>query len=620
MLYKYFKYGLLLLSLATISMGCSSKEDSAPASGESLVISGSLNAAASNKLFSKSLLALSSQSIDVSELEIYGLAFSDPPEVQTVELESDGSFTLTFSSAAAGAPISLIFRYKSTSAKAGEQVGVVKFVDDSEKDIDGDSSSSSSIALSGTVSLGNLNINDDGEVEVPVTQISSNIANKEVDSSSGFNFTGNWIFKEFDKTLPSGYSQVCAANDNNCNGPAVDMPIHLVRIDGKKYNADSTCQAAANNETFDADSDTCGGTTGSEDKYMIQVWQSETARTTCGGLLGFKNEAAKAYANIDFSSSGVTEGEFTWSAGFTDGWKATNATSSHDQYNCGPAQVTDSNNKKYQGWKCTDTSGDYQINLEGGCVDANNQPVHVTDWENITPDNCNSAAVTGLTGYQENTCVYTNEDPDGAGGELSAMNFTCKHIYGQFDSDDSPDTDNSFDWSDVESNPIVANGANCSSITANTDEKIIAQLQCYADYLWQQNLENDDSKCIRRVELNWGATDPNEFVLKSNGPPRAMTLFVLSKFNYDSSSSGYFEDGDVYYRGIQTGDSWTNCKVKENFRMTFKKRDSSTLVGEMVQEMVLLDTGKEACVAAKESSDNELEIGSSKSLMLLKKQ
>ncbi|MCB9027029.1 MAG: hypothetical protein H6625_11965 [Bdellovibrionaceae bacterium] len=631
-LFNLLKPTAWLVVLAALSVGCSGKNDSADsASSESLVISGALSSASVSSKPTLPQFSLSSQSISVSDLEVYGLAFSDPPEVQTVELGSDGSFTLTFSSAAAGAPISLIFRYDSASSKAGEQVGIVKFVDTSESDIDGNSSSSSSLALSGSVSLGNLNIDEDGNVEVPVAQISTNIANKEVTSSTAFNFSGDWTFKKYDGKLPSGYSHLCASGASDCHGPEANMPIHLARIVGKKFTPNSACSSAASNDTFNASSDTCSGTTGSDNRYMIQVWQSETAKNSCGNRLGFPNEAAKAYARIDFSSSGVTEGNFTWSSGFTDGWKdQVNARAMWDIRNCGPIEVSsDDNSKKIQGWKCSEnggTGGEYQVSLQGGCVDSSNNPVHVTDWQNINPSGCNETALSGFSNFKENSCSYSNQDPDGS-GSLAAQNFTCKFAYGNFNSDGSPDTGNAFDWNDVasilngDSNPSNPNndGDLCSSITPSTDFETVAQLQCYADYLWRANLEDDDSKCIRKVETNWGATNPDDFILHRNGPERAMTLFVLAKFNYDSADSGYFEDEDIYFRGIQTGDSWTNCKVKERFRMSIKKRSSTSLVSEFLQETELLDKSKEACVADSKSSDGELQIGSSKTIMLLSK-
>ena len=447
---------------------------------------------------------------------------------------------------------------------------------------------------------------------------------EEVDNSSAFDFSGNWVFKAYDGTLPSGYEQLCAAGSSNCEGPEADMPIHLARIVGKKYSADSTCSSAAEADTFDPDSDTCGGTTGTENQYMIQVWQSETAKNTCGDRLGFKNEAAKAYARIDFSSSGVTEGDFTWTSGFADGWKDTsNARAVWDMHDCGPVEVTTTDSQTLPGWKCTDSGGNYEINIESGCFDSSDNPIHMTDWS-VSPDSCTPASATGLTGFTEDTCVFTNKDPDGS-GPLSAMNFTCKHVYGRFDADDSADDSPFFDWNNVasvyngESSQGAGDGDLCSSVTPSNDFETISQLQCYAEHLWQQDLEDDETKCLRRVEMNWGATDPNEFVLAPNGPQRAMTLFVLAKFEYDSSQSGYFEDEDVYYRGIQTGNSWTNCKVKDHFRMMIKQRSSSVLVGEFLTEVELLDDDKDACRADSESDQSELEIGSSKSMMLLQK-
>ncbi len=618
----------LLLAILTLVIGCGggSSSDDPGETSVALKISGMLGSAVARPSF-KAKSGYAAKTLTLNELEVYGLAFSDPPEVQTVDVGTDGSFTLTFSAAVSGSPISLIFRYKTGTSKAGEEVGVVKFVDDSEKDMDGNSSSSTTKALQGTVSLGNMQLNEDGDITVPIARVTANVANDDVDTGEVFDFSGNWEFASYDDTLPTGYSDLCAAGSNNCDGPEVGMPIILKRIDGKKYIPDTACAAAADNDTFDPDTGTCAGSVTTEDRFMIQVWKSQTAANSCSNRLGFTYEAGKAYARVDFSSSGVTEGEFDWSNGYVDGWKdVANARSKWHIDNCGPTEVmADDNVTKHQGWKCTDTSGNYEVGLEGGCRDGNQNPVHVTDWS-IVPDSCVNGAADGLTGFEENSCTYTNADPDGS-GPSGSISFQCKHVYGEFDSNGSSDsaTDGFFDWNNVaiiyngESSFGAGDGDLCSSVTPSNDEEEIAKLRCYADYFWEADLEEDENSCVRRVETDWAAETPEDFILKEDGPARAGALFVLSNFEYDSANSGFFEDGSVHHNGVQTGDNWTNCKVKEHFRMTIKKRSATQLVSEFVTATQLLDTDKDACVADAESVDGELGIGVSKSIMLLNK-
>src|SRR5690606_16955682 len=109
------------------------------------------------------------------------------------------------------------------------------------------------------------------------------------------------------------------------------------------------------------DTGTCGGTTGTEDRYAIAVWQSEETYEACGSKLGFSFEAAKAFARIDFEDSDVNEGAFEYTSSLVDGWKSASAESNREERDCGPTKVGGRD-----GWKCTDTSGNYQVNLGGG--------------------------------------------------------------------------------------------------------------------------------------------------------------------------------------------------------------------------------------------------------------
>ena len=532
----------VLGAFGAFTTGCSKSQSAdASASGSSLTISGKLgtiSASSLNKLSEQSLVV--AQSVSASDLEVYGLAFASTPEVSTVDVGTDGSFSISFSAATAAEDpeVSLIFRYKTGTAKAGTQVGVVKFQDTSEKDMSGNASSSTSIPLTGAVDLGNLSMDANGDVVVDVSTISTSVASTTVDSSTAFDFTGTWQFADYDGTVPEGYTAMCAQGASNCDGPQIGMPIYFRRIAGKSFTPDSTCAAAVSGDTFDPNTGTCIGTTGSEDRFALQVWLSDTAAQTCGGgasqyKLGFNNEAAKAFAQVDFSGQSATTTDFfSWTSGYTDGWKDTaNAISQHQIDDCNPVEVTLADGvTKMPGWKCTDSNLNYNIGTQGGCKDTNGDPVNVDDWGNITEANNSSVAAAGYpAGYYTDTKTYTNQDPDGA-GPLAAMNFTCDFISGNFDSDGAVDgTDTagdssagtSFDYNLV--NQLVAQNGACSGINTSTDAGKIAQLRCYADFLWQTGVEQNENLCVRHVDMDWSATDPAKFLLQNDGPPRPVT-------------------------------------------------------------------------------------------------
>ena len=142
---KYAKHAIFiasLLSMAALFSRCSSGSSGGTAAAAGVTISGAVASVAASAMSNVGIMA-----IPPIDLEVYGLALSDPPEVKKVNLGADGSFTLSFSSAAVGAEISLIFRYKVGTTNAGKQIGLVKFVDNTKKNIDGTDSSSSSMKL-----------------------------------------------------------------------------------------------------------------------------------------------------------------------------------------------------------------------------------------------------------------------------------------------------------------------------------------------------------------------------------------------------------------------------------------------------------------------------------------
>jgi hypothetical protein len=65
----------------------------------------------------------------------------------------------------------LVFRGRTATNCADREVGVVKFQMD-DKDMEGNNKETTSIKLNNTVDFGDIAISSDGEVVIPVSQIS----------------------------------------------------------------------------------------------------------------------------------------------------------------------------------------------------------------------------------------------------------------------------------------------------------------------------------------------------------------------------------------------------------------------------------------------------------------
>lgn len=269
----------------------------------------------------------------------------------------------------------------------------------------------------------------------------------------------------------------------------------------------------------------------------------------------------------------------------------------------------------------------YQANVGGGCKDSTGKPVFIKNWDNITTPDASSCVnvTTDLPyGFKSGKCTYTDANIDDD-TTTAGVTITCGWIDGVFEDDAltvKESTNSPFDWTSQGTALITLNTScnvndafNVNNTTTNAEK--MAELQCYADYYYQNGPENDPTKCVRNIRTNWETSEPSKFIIKNNGPEKAASLFVMSGLKYIDANTAVFEDREVYSEGINTGNSWTSCKISDHFRMTITKRTATVLEAEFVSTTRLIDLDKEACVAEANKADSNM-TGTSKSMMLLK--
>lgn len=454
-----------------------------------------------------------------------------------------------------------------------------------------------SMALNSDSNLGTVTLDtDSGEALVDASVISNSLVTVDTSTITPFDFTGTWKAVAVDFTLPTGYVGACATQGQDCHGPAVGDKFYLQRIAGKEFTPDATCLAAAQNGTFTSSS-TCNGTTGTKTRYGVMAWLSQTAYTSCGSKLGFTYDQGKAYAQVDLTNSGVGSGALTWStsipingstATLTEGWKFSTATASWPLMDCTNVIVAGK-----RGYKCKDNNSahaaTYEVSLGGGCVNASNTPVEVKDWSGVT--SCSTQNLTGdFANYKKMTCT----------GTYQGASVTCSHISGQFkQADDSVADPNTFHWNHI--NTLLAQNSTCASMNPADDRQTLAQLQCYAQYYWQnQSQVRNENYCVRKIETDWTATSSANFLF-GNGPARAVNQYVLEAFVYSSANSGSLRTAEKYVKGAQIvsngNNIWINCKVMDDMVIKVKKISDTRMLMEFNSESRLLDTQRADCKA-----------------------
>jgi hypothetical protein len=357
----------------------------------------------------------------------------------------------------------------------------------------------------------------------------------------------------------------------------------------------------------------------------MQVWQDESgadpqaAMIACGNKTGLSaTEEANAGVTITgggtpglftFATSGTDENTNT-TATITDGFKMSTATSSWTMQACSPKSVT-ANGKTYNMFACgpdAATNGKYQANLGGGCVvTATNAAVKEINWSNVSWGSCTNSAGT-IPGFYKNSCsgTYTSN------GTTTAI--TCGSEFGVF-SDvalTTPATQTitqngqtitvpaNFDHSYLNSNPVLAQGANCS--TATTE---LAKVNCYAQYyeMYGRNMTG----CLPRLLTDWSQTDAAKFAKIDFRP---QSLVFMEKLTYADSNSASMLTKNVQQRGVRIQDSsgnsnWINCEAIDKGGLSLKRISPTKILAKYVSATFTTSVDKAACVAASWNGQKE---------------
>ncbi|MBC7533778.1 MAG: hypothetical protein H7318_19600 [Oligoflexus sp.] len=521
----------------------------------------------------------------LTDLSMYCVSLSVPPVAGTGAIDADGKFAVTLDTSGVSVGCFIL-----DAAKA--ILGTMVFEDSATKDLNGDAKASDKFALVGGESnLGAIKLNlSTGKAVVDVAKIVGKAKDTTAVLTGAYDFTGNYKFQASGQDAPSGYANLCtreeqeashgsngkpAAGAKKCDGPSLDMPIYMKRIKG-----------------------VAAGTT--TPRYAMAFWASKAADVGCGSKLGVTFADAKAHG-IDLSASGVGEGEFTWAAGFEDGWKDTaNATVKYplmkqervDNFKGFPG------NKQYfkqyrtftciPGSPCTDgtpvAATGFMFNADtndAGCKNAAGKGVQLNDWKDMK---CTPTTVG--EGLRKNVCTKT----------VNGEELTCTNIGGTFTLA-GVEIQNAMVRFPEDFDVLAIAGQKCSTIAVTTAEGKLAQLRCYAEANRGGGGESgeDMSVCKREVRTNWNAKTPLEFVSGGKSKPKAQFVFEL--LDYDTATSASLRGEERDYRGIRVGDNFTDCEIASVFSFSMKKIDNSNdLLGEMVQTETNVST-KPACIA-----------------------
>lgn len=617
----------LLGTLCALAMAaCTSSSDSAI---PSLTISGTLGGSSlmSNKVSAMAVNDVNKSAVTLSDLEIYAIAFTSPPVIAQANVAADGSFSVDLPGAK-GSAITAVFRNKASLA----EVGVIKFVDSSKKDMSGNASSSSSIVLSDSVSLGNLTLAADGSVEVPVSTIAAQIGSSDsVSVATSFDPTGGWTIAAYDGTLPTGYITATAAPNQ---GPMIGEVISLVRLAGKDFTP-GTGNCTVTNGSLSGGCAATDGTVGTSDRYALSIWGGNYASGigACGGKIGFSADEARAFGHISVEAAGIPQtlgaldfGDYVFStdatnfggtgtAPYDQPWMRKTATANHPVEDCRPIKVGPSN--QYNAWACkanvktgtwespsaTGTNG-WMVGIDGsGCVDSvTNKPVNVTNWGTMGFATCSTPTDVSATygaGFTSNSCTYSDKDHDGD-ATTANISFVCTHIGGQFTDSSGPTTTPLALGSGEfmgKPDPIIAQGASCAvgGAGATTAQKL-AGFRCYAESYW--NGSSASGGCSREYNFNWQATNPDNFVIADyRGKPK--NAFITNILNYSADGQmATLEDQETEKITVQTGNgSSTFCDISRRIVLNFKAVSATQLLVDLRESGRMASTNA-ACIAA----------------------
>jgi len=524
-----------LMSAALGIAGCGKKKSTTEtelAEGAAITIAGKLALENSSTAASLNLDGLNATSdVALADLKVYCVSFSFPPKAGTGTVDAEGNFSLSIE--ANGVAVGCFV------LKGTETVASMTFDDTEAKSVDGGTKSDSRMAFSGNTNVGQIKLDTaTGKAKADVKNFRNAVKNF---AGAGFDFTGTWTIKPA-TNLPDGYDTACAQNTANCEGPTDGEKVFFKRITGKKDG---------------------------KDVHLASIWKSEQAFTACGSKLGVSYADAKTATGIDFTASGVAEGAFTWSSDWVDGWKSSDAKTVRNMRECGPSTL---NGVGVMRCKALDgTTPFWEVNLntrDSGCKLSDGSPVKIDDWGQVTfgTGDCNTAfdRIPALKVCQ-NTATYKGQT------------LTCKNVGGAMNESMTA----AYSPTGTISRQEIISGTSCSTLTG------MQQLQCYADYYHKNGESNDGSKCIRDIQLNWGAENAAGFVMRNNGPTRARSQHLLSLALYTGENTVAVRDEKEYFRGFPTKDkdgreSFVNCKIIESINISMTKVAENEILFEMI--------------------------------------
>ncbi len=394
--------GLAALAMAACSAGGGGGGGSSTDTTNSLTLSGTLSARSL-----KSANRNSAFSVALTDLEFYAICLGENPDIDSADVASDGSFSVTLT-CEEGSAVTALFRDKNSLATVGQVV----FENTAEKDLNGNAEQSNSVVLTAGVNFGNITLGDDGKIVIPVSTIADKIDSTPVTSAAAYNFNGVWQFSGITLSTAQtadGYTTAYAgcnmSDGTGCNQPGIPagFQISLLRYEGKDFtpNSGASCDLDdTGSGTFTGSCPTgTGGTTGTAAKFAISVWEGpatgpQSGITACGDKTNFTADEARKYGEIDLAgytptigSKTLTYDRISWATqtGFggdtcagTDGstangdanyckkpWHKDNASSQWAIYNCKTKQVTGTDSKSYTVRYCASLA-DYDDNEMGG--------------------------------------------------------------------------------------------------------------------------------------------------------------------------------------------------------------------------------------------------------------
>jgi hypothetical protein len=546
----------------------------------------------------------------------------NPPTIVSGSVNGDGTFNVDLSSVLGQA-------LTCTILDSGNSVlATFLYQNSTQKSFGGSAQKLDTVALSDSTDVGSVTMAG-GQATVDAHALGISTSGVTLAAQDAFDPTGNWAMSSVDFTLPPGYVNPCAPGDNTCHGPTAGDTIYIKRVVGKTFTPDGACQAAADAGTFTS-SDTCTGTTGSDDSYVFSIWMNQNTFKACGdntkGALGFKEAQAKAYGHLDLSTDTTTiHDAFNYSTSvsvnnvthnITGGWKDDHATSNWELNSCSGVSSGGQN-----AWMCTDDSNHFSLSLGGGCTDSNGNPVQPDDWSHVNWGAA-SGCVTSTTTFDiytvtGNTCNVPYTPSVG-----SPQTLSCGGTYGAF-TGTYGDPPVSYNGS-VTPTTLLAQGGLCNSLNPANGQQRLQQLMCYANYFFNNSNNYGNTACVRQIRTDWSATDDTGFVLK-DGPGRPLNMALTERVTYLSAEVATFTQYEDDFRGLQVtgqnGTSWLNCHTKNKNTITVTKKDDTHLIVKFVQETNLQDT-KAACqaAAADATQAQKLGIGSMRMMFLLTKQ